>query len=63
MTVEFTAQDKFECVEREIKQRQHVYPRRIADGKMTADFARRQIELMEAIAADYRYQAERERLL
>lgn len=45
--------DKHDCAEREVKQRRRVYPRLIADGRMTQDFADRQIAIMEAIAADY----------
>lgn len=55
-----TAREKFECAERELKQRKYVYPRRVADGKMTQDFANKQINLMEAIATDYRVLAEAE---
>jgi hypothetical protein len=53
-----TARDKFECAEREVKQRQRVYPRLIVEGKMTGKFADRQIEIMQAIAEDYRVLAE-----
>lgn len=45
---------KLKELEREIRLRRKVYPRLIADGKMhqaTADF---QIEIMIAIADDYR---------
>ena len=38
-----------QCVEREIQYRRHVYPRRIAAGRMSMELARRQIGLMEAI--------------
>jgi hypothetical protein len=58
-----TAQDKLECVERELGYRRRVYPRRVGAGQMTERLALRQIELMEAIAEDYRRQAEQERLL
>lgn len=56
----FTNKDKAECAEREVKQRQWVYPRRVASGKMTQALADRQIALMEAIAADYRAKADEE---
>jgi disulfide oxidoreductase YuzD len=53
MTGGFSAEAKREAVLREIKQRERVYPRLVADGKITADFARRQIAIMESIAEDY----------
>jgi hypothetical protein len=53
MSSGFSAEAKREAVLREVKQRQRVYPRLIADGKITADFARRQIAIMESIAEDY----------
>jgi hypothetical protein len=56
----FTDKDKAECAEREVKQRRYVYPRRVADGKMTQALADRQIAIMEAIAADYRAKADAE---
>lgn len=56
----FTAKDKAECAEREVKQRQRVYLRRVADGRMSQQTADRQIALMEAIAADYRAAADAE---
>ncbi|TGT72958.1 hypothetical protein EN802_13865 [bacterium M00.F.Ca.ET.159.01.1.1] len=59
MTI-FTAKDKAECAEREVKQRQRVYPRLIAEGRMTQQLADRQTALMEAIASDYRSAAEAE---
>jgi hypothetical protein len=55
-----TAREKFECAEREVKQRRYVYARRVADGKMTQQLADKQIAMMEAIAADYRALAEAE---
>ncbi|BAR61278.1 hypothetical protein ACVIWV_005996 [Bradyrhizobium diazoefficiens] len=49
--------DKLRCVLREISYRKHVYRRRVADGFMTEAQANREIELMEAIAIDYRTMA------
>lgn len=49
----FTNKEKAEAAKREAGYRRHVYPRRISEGKMRADFARQQIELMEEIAEDY----------
>ena len=57
------ATEKLEVVEREIKQRERVYPRLCEQGKMSIEFASRQIEVMRQIAEDYRPQAEREKLL
>ena len=63
MTRPFTAQEKLDAVEREIKYRRFVYPSRIASRKMTKELADRQIALFEAIADDYRKLAAGERLL
>lgn len=49
-----TARDKLKCIERELSYRHRVYDRLIERGKMTERQAVREIELMEAIAADYR---------
>ena len=49
-----TAADKARCAEREVRWRLKVYPHRVAAGTMTEHEARRQIELMQEIAADYR---------
>ncbi len=62
-TVIFTATEKLACAEREVRYRRTVYPRRIEAGSMTPALANKQIALMEAIAADYRVLAEKERLL
>lgn len=50
---EFTDADKLVAIKREIKMRERVYPRWVADGRMKADNAMREIEIMKAIAADY----------
>jgi phosphoenolpyruvate carboxylase len=54
MTRPITDQDKLVCLARELQMRRRLYPRQIGSGRMTADEARREIELMEAIVADYR---------
>jgi hypothetical protein len=51
-----TTVDKLRCILREIGYRKHVYRRRVANGFMTEAQAKREIELMEAIAVDYRAQ-------
>ena len=49
----FTAREKADCAEREVKQRAYVYPRRVADGKMTQALADKQIAMMTEIATEY----------
>ena len=39
------------CVRREVSMRRHVYPRWVANGKMTQEEADRQVEAMEAAQA------------
>lgn len=51
---DITDEEKAECAEREVKMRQRVYPRWVADKRMTADKARREIIVMQEIAAEYR---------
>ncbi len=59
----FTAEDKLKEITRELKLRRRFYPHWIATGKLDEHDARRQIEIMEAIAEDYEWQAKSERLL
>lgn len=49
----FTREQKREGIERELKKRRSVYPRQVADKKMSQAFADMQIALFEAIAKDY----------
>ena len=49
-----TLDDQIACVEREIELRKRVYPRRVADQKMSPHAARYQIEAMEAVLATLR---------
>lgn len=60
---DYTAAEKLEELERELKMRRRVYPRWIAERRMTAALMNRRIGILEAIAADYREQAKAERLL
>jgi len=53
VTEDVSRSDKRACIEREIKQRRHVYPRLVSDGRMSQAFADRQIAIMESILADY----------
>lgn len=59
----FTAEQKRACAERELKMRERVYPRWIADGRMSLAKADEEISLMREIAADYAEKAGSERLL
>lgn len=49
----FTDAEKRACAYRELKMRRRVYPRRVAEGRMTEAEADREIALMQAIAEDY----------
>lgn len=46
------------CAEREVKQRRRVYPRFVADKRMSQAEADRQIAMMEAIATHFRAAAD-----
>jgi cell fate (sporulation/competence/biofilm development) regulator YlbF (YheA/YmcA/DUF963 family) len=59
----FSPQEKAEAAEREVKQRQRVYAHRVAEGKMTLEFARLQTEIMQEIAEDYGRLAKADHLL
>ena len=48
-----TTAQKRTAAEREVKMRRRVYPRWVAQGRMTQAEADHQIRVMEAIAADY----------
>lgn len=63
ITQQYDAKIKLAAVEREIKYRRRVYPRWIEAGNITDGFAAAQISIFEAIAEDYRKQAETERLI
>lgn len=49
-----TDQEKAEAAEREVKMRRRVYPRWVAQGKLSQADANHQISVMEDIARDYR---------
>jgi hypothetical protein len=61
--VSYTATQKLEAIRREIKFRRRVYGRRVALHQMTQALADYELDIMEAIAADYEKQAEGERFL
>lgn len=46
----FTIAEQLDAIEREIRFREFVYPRRVRDGKMTQAEADRQIALMRAVS-------------
>lgn len=50
---DFDLPTKLKELKRELGQRKYVYPRRIADGKMSETQAAVLIEILEAIIADY----------
>lgn len=49
-----TPQEKIQALEREIKLRERVYPRRVAEKKMPAAKAEYELRVMKAILADLR---------
>jgi hypothetical protein len=59
----FTAREKMQEAQREVGQREWVYPKRVAAGKMTQAAANKQIAIMKEIALDYGKLAEAERLI
>lgn len=61
MSVPITAQ--VASVERELKLRRRVYPRRVADQRMTQQQADYEIEVMTAVLATLREIESRERLI
>lgn len=62
MPAKFTNKEKAEAVERELKYRRYVYPRRVSDGRMTQAAADKQIALFEDIYEDYRTTAAAEEM-
>lgn len=59
----YTAQQKREAIEREIKYRGRVFPRMVDAGKMTRETAAAQIAIFEAIREDYSKAEAMERLI
>lgn len=54
----FSNKEKAAECSRELRQRRHVYPRLIADGRLSQEAAARQISLMEDMLQDYQQRAE-----
>jgi hypothetical protein len=52
----FSCEQKLGCALRELHYRKHVYKRWVEAGKMSEINAKREIALMEEIAADYQAQ-------
>ncbi len=59
----FPFSDLLACAEREVRMRRRVYPRWVAEGRMTKAKADLETAQMEAIVDHLRAQAEGERLL
>lgn len=53
----FTNKQKYECAERELNMRKRVYPRWVAQSKMTQASADKETQTMEAIMLDYMHLA------
>lgn len=49
----FTNKQKRDCVRRELKYRERVYPRLVDEGKMSRALATEQLAIMGEIAEDY----------
>ena len=61
--IEFTAEQKRQAVERELKFRMRVYARRVVDGTMTKEKSEYELGVMRAILLDYEGSAAKERLI
>lgn len=55
--------EQIACIERELGYRQRVYPRWVADGKMSINKSREELRRMEAVLATLQQIAEGERLI
>lgn len=51
MSARVAIEDQIECVRREIAMRENVYPKWIAQGRMTQQFADRELLRMRAVLA------------
>lgn len=49
----FSAREKMQAAQREVGYRRWVYPKRVADGKMTQAQADREIALLDEMSRDY----------
>ena len=60
---DFTADEKYKAILRELKHRRSLYPLLVSRGRMTQEQAKHELEIMTAIGQDYEHELERERLL
>jgi hypothetical protein len=58
-----TTEDKLNCIQRELRLRQRVYPRLINNGKMSEQQAEHELLVMQAVLQDYQAVASQELLL
>ncbi len=56
----FSFREKANAAEREVKKRRLVFPRLVADDKMSQEFADKQIAIMQAIQKDFEELADAE---
>ena len=63
MTSRYSNEEKYNCAKRELAQRKHVYPPRVAVRKMTQQQADHEIRVMQEIMEDYDRLAKADRLL
>lgn len=63
MTDAISSADKLACAKRELRMREQVYPRWIAQGRIKEAQARHELAVMRAIIDDYQKLADAERLL
>lgn len=56
MSCDIPMRDLVRCVERELRLRKSVYPRRVANGKMSSAVAAREIAAMSAVLDTMRQQ-------
>jgi hypothetical protein len=61
--IRFTADQKYHEVLRELALRRKLYPRWIAEGRVSEEEAKKRINIMAEIADDYDEQVKQERLL
>jgi hypothetical protein len=50
---DFSDADKLKSLKREVALRERVYPKRVAEGRMTQQQAAHELDIMRAIVADY----------
>lgn len=59
----FSIDEQIACVEREIKMREHVYPRFVGQGKMAQEKADREIATMRAVLESLRFLLQIQKML